>query len=64
MLDKELDRVFANRELVKAVTMLKRREGMVDTPEMLELSWRAGRERMKICDGQAAVTSFRIFGLY
>ena len=50
MFDIELERVLAKRELVREVTTEKRREGMVDTPEIQdEACCRAGRERMKIC---------------
>jgi hypothetical protein len=47
MLDKELEMVLANRELVKPVTTEKILDGIVRTPVISSES-REGRERMKI----------------
>ena len=44
----ELERVFAKRELVKEVIRENRREGMVETPEMVDLEESFGLDRMKI----------------
>lgn len=49
MFDSELESVLAKREFVNDVTTEKIRDGMVDTPEMLDEELRAGRDRMKIC---------------
>ncbi len=49
MLLNELERVFANREFVKEVIKEKRREGRVETPDMVVFGESFGRERMKIC---------------
>ena len=58
MFEMELDNVLAKRELVRDVTSEKRREGMVDTPDMLEEACcSAGRERMKICTSKIHLVS-------
>lgn len=47
MLERELEMVLANRELVKPVTTEKIRDGMVRTPVISSES-SEGRERIKI----------------
>lgn len=49
MFDNELESVLAKRELVNDVTIEKIRDGIVDTPEMLDEELSAGRDRIKIC---------------
>jgi len=48
MLQMELERVFAKRELVRDVIREKIREGMVETPETVLLGASFGLDRMKI----------------